>query len=227
MRDRRPTDELIAEQIRYYRARAPEYDATSRPAGDPLRAISDEAAEALLALGRVDRVIELGAGTGQFTGLLADMADHVIAVDSSPEALELNRSKVPTGHVERVVANVFDWTPPSRADLVVFTFLLSHIPTDRLPAFWDAVGRMLAPGGRVFLVDESRHGQWHEEPTDDPAGETVFRTLSDGRRFRIVKVLWDPEALTAALRDLGWNATLTRGDPFYWGVVTPGAARTP
>ena len=27
-------DELLAEQVRYYRERAPEYDATSRPDGD-------------------------------------------------------------------------------------------------------------------------------------------------------------------------------------------------
>ncbi len=63
-------DEPIAEQIRYYRARAPEYDATSRASGDPLRVIVDEAADALLRLGPVGRAIELGAGTGQFTGLL-------------------------------------------------------------------------------------------------------------------------------------------------------------
>lgn len=46
------------------------------------------------------------------------------------------------------------------------------------------------------------------------------------RRLRIVKVLWDPESLTAALRDLGWHASLTRRDPFYWGVVTPIGTRT-
>ena len=31
-------DALLAEQVRYYRERAPEYDATSRPEGDPYAA---------------------------------------------------------------------------------------------------------------------------------------------------------------------------------------------
>jgi hypothetical protein len=33
-------DALIREQIAYYRQRAPEYDETSAPAGDPLAALS-------------------------------------------------------------------------------------------------------------------------------------------------------------------------------------------
>jgi len=52
-------------------------------------------------------------------------------------------------------------------------------------------------------------------------GEVVVRTLRDGRRFRIVKVLWDPAELAGALARLGWETRLTRGDPFYWGTVRP------
>ena len=132
----------------------------------------------------------------------------------------MNRSKVRIPNVERVVANVFEWLPSAPADLVVFAFLLSHVPTVRLRAFWDAIGRMLTPEGRVFLIDESSHGEWHEEPAGDPDGETVYRTVSDGRRFRIVKVLWDPGELAERLLDAGWDATLVRKDPFYWGSVT-------
>lgn len=212
-------DELIDEQIRYYRARAPEYDATSPAAYDPYARISDQAADALRALGPVGHAIELGAGTGQFTGVLATMAGRVTAVDSSPEALELNAIKVPAANVERVTANVFDWLPREPADLVVFAALLSHVPTDRLQAFMDAIGRMLDPDGRAFVIDESHHGQWEEEPADGPGGETVYRTLSDGRRFRIVKVLWDPAELAERLLGMGWRAQLTRRDPFYWGTI--------
>jgi 2-polyprenyl-3-methyl-5-hydroxy-6-metoxy-1,4-benzoquinol methylase len=212
-------DELIAEQIRYYRARAPEYDATSPAADDRYARIAVLAADALRALGPVGHAIELGAGTGQFTGVLATMAGRVTAVDSAPEALELNALKVPAANVERVTANVFEWRPAEPADLVVFAALLSHVPTDRLPAFMGAIERMLGPDGRAFVIDESRHGEWEEEPADDPGGETVYRTLSDGRRFRIVKVLWDPDELTERLLGLGWRARLTRVDPLYWGTL--------
>ena len=178
-----------------------------------------EAADALRRLGPVRYAIELGAGTGQFTGLVAEIAGHVTAIDSSREALALNASKVQVPNVERVVANVFEWLPSAPADLVVLAFLLSHVPTARLRAFWDTIGRMLTPGGRVFLIDESSHGEWHEEPAGDPDGEIVYRTVSDGRRFRVVKVLWDLDELAERLLDAGWDATLVRKDPFYWGSV--------
>jgi hypothetical protein len=58
----------------------------------------------------------------------------------------------------------------------------------RFAAFWDLVDRCLAPGGRVFLIDN-----WHD-PTRSRAGDpfTVgwssegdihFRTLSDASAF--------------------------------------------
>jgi SAM-dependent methyltransferase len=212
-------DELLAEQVRYYRQRASEYDTTSRPPGDPLAAIAANAHEALRALGPVDTLIELGAGTGAFTQVAATIARRVVAVDASPEMLDRNRAKVDAANVEYVVADVYGWTPAVRAELVLFTFLLSHVPRARFTAFWQRVEAMLAPGGRVFLLDEGAHELWREEVAADDDPEIVTRTLSDGRRFRIVKVFWDPDELASELSDLGWRSELVREDPFYWGVV--------
>ena len=93
-------DEVLAEQIRYYRERAPEYDATSRPADDPFAAIELEAVAALRSCGPVGLAIELGAGTGQFTGVLASIATRVVALDTSPEVLALNAAKTGAPNVE-------------------------------------------------------------------------------------------------------------------------------
>ena len=212
-----PLDDLIAEQIRYYRERAPEYDATSPE-------ISPAAMAALERLGPVDTAIELGAGTGKVTGLLATMARHILAVDGSPEALAINRAKHPGSDITFVAADVFAWRPDTPAALVVFSALLSHVPDDRFAAFWEAVDGMLARNGVVFVIDESDHGLWGEEAADD-ASDVVTRTLEDGRRFRIVKVLWDPGALTGRLAGLGWTASFTRRDPFFWGVVVRSGER--
>ena len=140
-----------------------------------------------------------------------------MAVDTSPEALERLRAKVDAPNVVTVAADVFAWRPDRRADLVVFGALLSHVPSDRFDRFWSAVDGMLTPGGRAFVIDESAHGLWSEEAT--AADGVVIRTLLDGRRFRIVKVLWDPDALTRRLERAGWHARLVREDPLYWGVV--------
>ena len=212
------TDELLAEQVRYYRERAPEYDATSRPEGDPYADITARAVAELRALGPVGRAIELGAGTGQFTGVLASMAREVVAVDTSPEALELLRAKVGAPERRDRRRRRLRLAPDVPADLVMFAALWSHIPNDRFDAFWSAVDGMLAPGGRVFVFDEGPHGIWPEEATAQD--EVVMRTLEDGRRFRIVKVLWDPAVLAQRLEGSGWRARFVREDPFYWGVVT-------
>jgi demethylmenaquinone methyltransferase/2-methoxy-6-polyprenyl-1,4-benzoquinol methylase len=215
------TDDLLQEQVRYYRARAPEYDRTSRPPDDPFADLTTAAVADLRGLGPVERAIELGAGTGQWTGHVAAIAREVIAVDAAPETLDLNAANVHAPNVERVVADAFEFVPARPADLVVFSALLSHIPRARFDAFWESVGRMLTPAGRVWLFDESPHGLWREEWVVDPEHEVVVRTLDDGRRFRIVKVLWDASDLAARLGASDWRASLVRRDPFYWGTVTP------
>ena len=216
-------DELLDEQVRYYRARAPEYDATapsydaaSRP-DNPSASIAAEATSALRALGPVERAIELGAGTGQFTRIVASLARAVEAVDTSPEVLAISAANVPAPNVQRTVADAFRFVPERPADLVVVAALVSHIPRERAAAFWAAVDGMLRSGGQVFVFDEAPHGLWSEEAGGEQ--DVVWRTLEDGRRFRIVKVLWEPEDLRAMLEGLGWRAAITRHDPFWWATV--------
>lgn len=216
-------DALLDEQVRYYRARAPEYDATApvyevgNRLDDPYAPIAAEGVAALRALGPVDRAIELGAGTGQFTRMVASQARSVEAVDASPEVLAVNAAKVRSPNVERTVADVFQFVPQRRADLVVAAALVSHVPRERAAAFWAAVDRMLRPGGRVFLFDEAPHGLWAEEASGER--DVVWRTLEDGRRFRIVKVLWEPDELRTVLAGIGWHAVVERHDPFWWATV--------
>jgi demethylmenaquinone methyltransferase/2-methoxy-6-polyprenyl-1,4-benzoquinol methylase len=100
------TDELLAEQIRYYRERAPEYDATSPADVHPYADTFARAAADLRVLGPVGLAIELGAGTGQFTGALASTAEAVVAVDSSPEALEHLQATVDASNVDTVAADL-------------------------------------------------------------------------------------------------------------------------
>jgi ubiquinone/menaquinone biosynthesis C-methylase UbiE len=89
-----PDRQLIDEQIAYYRARAAEYDATSTPEGDPFAAHADRIRAALRSSAPRGRVLELAAGTGQWTGILHESADDLLVTDASPEMLELNRSRM-------------------------------------------------------------------------------------------------------------------------------------
>jgi demethylmenaquinone methyltransferase/2-methoxy-6-polyprenyl-1,4-benzoquinol methylase len=212
--------DLLDEQIAYYRARAAEYDATSSPEGDPFAASGDAVRQALRSFDPRGRVIEIAAGTGQWTGLLVDTADHLLVTDSSPEMLQLNRAKIgDRPNVTYTVADAMTLEPSHDRDVAFFGFFLSHVPPAQFDAFWAVVGGVLAPSGRVFFVDEGRHFLWREDWVDEVAG-IVRRPLADGRSYRAVKVLWRTDALALRLRSLGWQASVTEAPPFYWGTAT-------
>jgi SAM-dependent methyltransferase len=211
--------ELLDEQIRYYRARAAECDATSpTPEDDRFAADTDRTRDALRAFEPRGRVLELAAGTGQWTGLLAEYADELIATDASPEMLELNAAKVGNPSIQYRVVDAFALPATHDHDVVFFGFFLSHVPPRRFEAFWDLVEGLLVPSGRVFFVDEGRHFMWREDWVDEAAG-VVRRPLADGTIHRAVKVLWSPDELEARMRELGWEASVTDAGPFYWGTA--------
>jgi ubiquinone/menaquinone biosynthesis C-methylase UbiE len=84
-------DELLHEQIAYYRARASEYDEWFLRTGRYDRGEEQnsrwfaevaEVAAALDAFRPAGRVLELAAGTGLWTERLARYADHITALDA-------------------------------------------------------------------------------------------------------------------------------------------------
>ena len=211
--------DLIDEQIAYYRARAAEYDRTTASEPGSADDIHGERARAAVrSFGPRGRVLEIAAGTGQWTGLLAEHADEVLAIDSSPEMLAINARRTADPKVRYAVADAFGLEPSPNHDAVFFGFFLSHVPPDRFDAFWNSVAGQLAPGGRVCFVDEARHEEWREDWLDETRG-IVRRTLSDGSVHRAVKVLWTPRDLEERLRAIGWRASVTGSGPFYWGAA--------
>jgi ubiquinone/menaquinone biosynthesis C-methylase UbiE len=208
--------QLLDDQIAYYRARATEYDATF-PSGGQYTEHDEAVRKALRAFDPHGRVLEIAAGTGQWTGILADHASELVVTDASPEMLQLNRAKVGERGIEYRVADAFTLEATEDFDVVFFGFFLSHVPPSQFDRFWAVVGGVLAPGGRVFFVDEARHLEWREDWVDEAAG-IVQRPLTDGTIHRAVKVLWRPDELGRRLADLGWNASVQKSGPFfYWG----------
>jgi demethylmenaquinone methyltransferase/2-methoxy-6-polyprenyl-1,4-benzoquinol methylase len=204
----------IDEQLRYYRARAAEYDDTS-PLGPqrPERRTVPVVAERL---GISGDVLELACGTGIWTVELERYADSLTAVDGAPEMLDLARGRLAGTAVEFVCADlfradVFDPAPPASYDLkphdtVFSAFFISHIPPARFADFWALVGRALRPGGRAVMIDEAPARADLERVID---GHVATRTLSDGSEHRIVKIFYEPDRLVSELASLGWSATVS------------------
>ncbi|MFI5908646.1 class I SAM-dependent methyltransferase [Dactylosporangium sp. NPDC051541] len=206
------TDDVLAEQIGYYRSRAAEYDATAYGEIGPARA---RIARIVGRMAPRGRVLELACGTGLWTEAIAPVADFVLAVDAAPEAIAIARERVGGGAVEFRVADVFGFAPAERFDVVFFSAWLSHVPADRFDGFWAGLRDLLADGGRVLFVDEPADVSAKEAFVGDAV---VERRLNDGRTYRIVKWFIEPAALVERLRGLGWTATVERdGDDWVLG----------
>ncbi|MGH3348764.1 MAG: class I SAM-dependent methyltransferase [Nocardioides sp.] len=203
---------LLAEQVAYYRAMAPEY----------LQGMLDlpgcaELEKALDDFRPTGDVLELACGPGTWTPQLLHHATTVTAVDASPEMLSIARERVADDRVRFVLADLFEWRPDRRYDVVFFGFWLSHVPLERFAAFWGLVGDSLVPGGRVFFVDDAHRGP--DELIEGAESSTVRRRLRDGTAFRAVKVPHTTSELEARLIRLGWDIRVsTTVGPFYWGA---------
>lgn len=227
------SDEVIAGQIDYYRARAAEYDSwfdrTGRyDKGESVnRAWFAEVAQVQAALAEIPidgcEVLELAPGTGIWTEPLAERASSVTVVDASPEMIDINRARLGDAatRVDYVLADLFSWEPERRFDAVVFCFWISHIPDDRLDGFLQKVSRALHPGGWVFFLDAQREvdSQAVDHVLPPVGDETLVRRLDDGREFVIVKNFWDPGALEQRCREAGLEVGVSRTERFFvYGV---------
>ncbi|HEU5083473.1 MAG TPA: class I SAM-dependent methyltransferase [Acidimicrobiales bacterium] len=226
--------DLLAEQRAYYRARAPEYDEWWQrrgryDRGDEERAEWDRQVavldEALASFGATGRVLELAGGTGWWTERLARTADELTVVDASAETLEQNRARVHRDDVTYVQADLFDWRPTERYDVVFFSFWLSHVPRARFGEFWSLVRDCLAPGGRAFLID-NRDDPQPTSPAKDPYVFTYEpdlhrRRLADGSEWRVVKVMYEPDELNALLEAEGWRPHIDATRWFVYGSAEP------
>ena len=102
-------------------------------------------------------VVEIGAGTGQFTLAVAPVCARVVAVDVSPIMLEHLRAKIDRAALDNIdvvqagfLTYVHGGAP---ADLVYSRYALHH-----LPDFWKAIAlarvhQILRPGGVLRLWD--------------------------------------------------------------------------
>ena len=233
-------EDLIGEQVDYYRARAPEYDQWwlregSFDLGPEFNARwAEEVGEVECLVddfAPAGDVLELAAGTGLWSQRLIRHATTLTCVDASPETLAINRARTEAaGTVEYEVADLFAWSPARRYDVVFFSFWLSHVPPARFESFWSTVDAALKPGGRVLFLDNAApfeaivpefpllqeegrmRAPWVSSQVSDGVNE---RRLEDGRTFHVVKVFYEPADLETRLAALGWAASVGTTPTFF------------
>lgn len=223
-------EELLVEQRDFYRADAASFDAwlaslisehNDEPAAVTYRVGRQNVARAFEERAPLGRVLEIAAGTGRLVELYVAHTESVVLLDSSAESLAIAARRL--AHASRgvttVEADVFAWNAAGQTfDTIVFSAWLHHVPHSRFESFWDLVASLLTPGGEVVFdfPDEHMPSGGLTETAEEPAEAYGFYAPvdgvslrdHDGRRWRVVHNLWDPDDLSSRLRTLGWEMTI-------------------
>lgn len=98
-----------------------------------------------------DVVVDLGCGSGEFTSRVAEVVTggKVIGVEPDPSMLETARRYTNRG-LEFIAASAEDLdsvVAPGTVDKVLSRAMLHWVPVDRYPRVFEAVRRVLRPGG--------------------------------------------------------------------------------
>jgi SAM-dependent methyltransferase len=202
-------DDLVA----YYEARAPEYDdwylRRGRYSHGPVHdaawnAELDAAGRWLDGLPLAGEIVELAAGTGWWSPLLAARG-NLSLYDAAEAPLDRARDRL-LAHGLRAHLHVRDaWAEPDREVDVLFAgFWLSHVPRPRLGDFLALAHRWLKPGGTFAFIDSLPDPQSGAGDHPPATANTSVRRLANGREFSIVKVFYAPDELTGALWEAGF-----------------------
>ena len=202
----------------YYAARAAEYD---RVYAKPERQQDLRAIELWLPSVFSGRsVLEVACGTGYWTQFLAPAASKLLALDSSPETLEIAKSRVTGSHVDLVLGDAYAMPASGPCHEGAFAgFWISHVPRSRMRAFLDGLHSRLLPGAKVVLLDNRLvAGSSTPIADSDAAGNTYqLRTLADGSTHRVLKNFPSEAEMRSCLEgqagDVRWHAW-----PHYWAL---------
>ncbi len=135
------------------------------PKWDELRSLHvpeatvEEAVREALGPRPIGSLLDLGTGTGRMLGLLAPLAGRAVGLDSSHAMLSVARANLEQRGLARVELRQGDIHAPPFAkagfDLVIVHQVLHYL--DDPARALRAAARLVAPGGRLLVVDFAPH----------------------------------------------------------------------
>ena len=127
-------------------------------------------------------VLELGAGIGRFSGVLARKAKKVVAVDFvATSCVENRKANVDQKNLEVMQADVttLDF-PPNSFDLVFSNWLFMYLTDEECRELAAKLLRWLRPGGHLFFRESCFHASGNASRRFNP---TKYRTPEQYSKF--------------------------------------------
>jgi SAM-dependent methyltransferase len=126
-------------------------------------------------------VLELGCGTGYFTSELVRSGAEIVAIDVSPDLLQLARAQHSAPNVRYELQNAYAMSYPDASfDSVVGSSVLHHLEIQ--PALRE-IHRVLKPSGAIFFTEPNmlnpqiavqKNVPWIKRKLGDSPDETAF-----------------------------------------------------
>jgi SAM-dependent methyltransferase len=151
---------------------------------------------------RRKRVLDAGCGSGYGTRILGMEGTECLGVDKDPEAVRLADSLFAAPGVRFAVADVtrLEGIVDHAFSAVVALELLEHLPPETVPAFLEAVRRVLAPQG-TFVVSVANRA--YREKEENP----FHLSEMDYGEFRELLEAWFPSARIETFGQDVWGGT--------------------
>jgi len=132
-------------------------------------------------------VLEIGCGTGDMTGGIAERATRVVASDSAVDRLNQARTNISQPNVTFLdAADLSAIRDAGPYDLAIYTLSLHHIPEQEMRAHLLATARLLTPGGTILAIEPGESGSFMEIKREFGAGSGDESPLCRAARSALV-----------------------------------------
>jgi SAM-dependent methyltransferase len=204
----------------YYRERALEYDRVylkPERQGDLYRI-----REWLSTVFDGRRVIEVAAGTGYWTDVIADAALEIVATDVNMATLQVAAGRRTWSHsVAFVEADACALEGVSgHFDAALAGFFWSHLPLTVIDTFLKGLFQRIEPGALVVILD-NRYVEGSNQKitrTDEDGNTYQTRSLDSGAMYEVLKNFPTPKFLRSKLVSLATDIDVLEWE-FYWTVT--------
>lgn len=215
-------EKINRDMVSYYRDRAQEYD---RKAYDPheqpeRQADIRETSRILQETFAGKSVLEIAAGPGFWTKIIAETAKSVKATDVNEAVIDLARKKeYPEGKVSFRVVDMYALGDEPPHDALFGGFIFSHILKQDYEKFLDAINKYVVAGGTVALMDNNMTlARRPADRTDEQGNNYRLRTLENGSEHEVVKNYPTEEELETLLRNRATNV-IYKNLEHYWILI--------